>query len=338
MLLGPGLRAEAVMADNMLTLLAGLILLLGGGDLLVRGASGLARAIGVSPLIIGLTVVAFGTSAPEMAVNLVAVLEGSGELSFGNIIGSNMANIGLIVAGTALVRPLPIQHSIVTRELPMMLLATATTCVMGMDLLLTGRDASYDAGDGLVLLLLFSVFLYYTGATGRSQRASNGLLAGAREVARTHAAGSATQNGLLLIFGLVALVMGAELTVDGGVGLARSFGISEAVIGLAVVAVGTSLPELAAALVAIGRRQPDLAVGNVVGSNIFNLLMVLGLCATLHPVPVPAGGLTDLGVTGALSLLLLFVATSHSRQIIRMEGAALLMLYLGYLTTRILLA
>jgi cation:H+ antiporter len=265
---------------DLLLLLIGLALLLGGGDALVRGASALAHRVGISPLVVGLTVVSFGTSAPELAVNLTAAWRGSGELSFGNVIGSNLANIGLIVGLTALLRPFDVQSIVVRRELPMMLLATAV------------------------------VFVFALGP----------VLAGALATA-----------------GLVALVMGAHFTVEGAVGIARDAGISEAVIGLTVIAIGTSLPELAASLVAVWRGQAEIAIGNVVGSNIFNLLLVMGATATLRPIPLPAGGVADLAVLSLLSVLLWVVCATRKRRIIRDEGALLLTLYVVYLSGRALL-
>jgi cation:H+ antiporter len=318
---------------DFLLLLTGLILLLGGGDALVRGAAALAYRLGISPLVVGLTVVSFGTSAPELAVNLTAALRGSGELSFGNVIGSNLANIGLIVGLTALLRPLGVQAVVVWRELPMMVLATAFALVFALDTVLSGDASSrYDRADGIVLLLLLSVFLYYTAREVFRQRESRrgrvGLAVGSWSVPRSL---------LVATTGLVVLVIGAQLTVKGGVGIARSAGISEAVIGLTLIAVGTSLPELAASLVAAWRGQAEIAIGNVIGSNIFNLLLVLGATAAVQPVPIPAGGVFDLAALCVLSLLLWGVCVNQGRQIIRVEGALLLTIYLTYLSQRVLL-
>jgi cation:H+ antiporter len=313
---------------DLLLLLFGLILLLVGGDALVRGAAALARRLGISPLVVGLTVVAFGTSAPELTVNVTAALRGSGGLSFGNVIGSNLANIGLVVGLAALLRPLHIQTSVVRRELPMMLLATAVAFVFAL-----AGDASsgYERGDGIVLLLLMSVFIYYTAVDVFRQRKSGrgevGLAPGRWSVPVSLALGAA---------GLVGLVAGARLTVDGAVGIARAAGISEAVIGLTLVAIGTSLPELAASLVAAWRGQTGIAIGNVIGSNLFNLLLVLGVTATLRPIPVPVGGIADLTVLSALSVLFWALCATRERRIIRAEGALLLTVYVLYLCGRTL--
>jgi len=319
-------------ATDSLLLLTGLILLLAGGDALVRGAAALAHRLGISPLVVGLTVVSFGTSAPELAVNLTAALRGSGEISFGNVIGSNLANIGLIVGLTALLRPLDVQAVVVLRELPMMLLATAFALVFALDSMLSGDASSrYDRGDGIVLLLLLSVFLYYTARDVFRQRESR-----RGRVVLAVGSWSVPRSLLVAATGLLVLVVGAQLTVKGGVGIARSAGISEAVIGLTLIAVGTSLPELAASLIAAWRGQAEIAIGNVIGSNIFNLLLVLGATAAVRPVPIPAGGVLDLVALCVLSVLLWGVCVNQGRQIIRVEGALLLTIYLTYLSQRLL--
>lgn len=320
-------------AMNLLLLLFGLILLLVGGDALVRGAAALARRLGISPLMVGLTVVAFGTSAPELSVNVTAALRGSGGLSFGNVIGSNLANIGLVVGLAALLRPLHIQTSVVRRELPMMLLATAVACVFALDSLLAGgTPSSYERGDGIVLLLLMSVFIYYTAVDVFRQRQN-----GQGEVGLAPGGWSVPVSLSLGAVGLVGLLVGARFTVEGAEGIARAAGISEAVIGLTLVAIGTSLPELAASLVAAWRGQTGIAIGNVIGSNLFNLLLVLGATATIRPIPVPAGGVADLTVLTLLSVLFWGVCATRERRIIRAEGALLLTMYVIYLCGRVLL-
>jgi cation:H+ antiporter len=316
----------------------GLALLLAGGDLLVRGAASLARRLGVSPLAIGLTVVAFGTSAPELAVNVTAAWKDNSEISFGNIFGSNMANIGLIVAVTALIRPLEIKGLVTRRELPMMMLATAVAAALGLDALLGDGPSVFGRGDAIVLLLIFTVFVYYTTNDVIEQRADARRNAnnGDPWVAGVGARASAglTRSLAYTAGGLVGLVLGAQFTVDGAVGLARSFGVSEVVIGLTLVAVGTSLPELATSVAAGIKGYSDIAIGNLVGSNIFNLLLVLGVTAGIRPVPVPVGGFGDLLVTGVLSLLLWLASMSQRRTIIRGEALVLLALYLGYMGFR----
>lgn len=326
------------MLVNVIFLVVGLALLLGGGDVMVRGASALARVLGISPLVIGLTVVAFGTSAPELAVNVLAALRGSGDLSFGNIVGSNLANIGLILGVAAIVRPLDVRVSLTRREIPFMIVVSALALGMAFDPLVFGSDrGSFGRADGAILLLGFVLFLAYTGVQVRRQRASDELL---RTVAGGAGEGQAAPRAriapslLMTVGGLAALLYGGHLTVESAVRLARDLGVPELIIGLTVVAVGTSLPELATAVVATLRGHPDIAVGNVVGSNLFNLLFVLGLTSVICPVGVPTGGILDLVVMVGLAIVLLPIALTSSSRITRAEGLGLLAIYVAYLVWR----
>ncbi len=317
---------------DFLLLLLGLGFLLGGGDVMVRGASGLAAALRISPLIIGLTVVSFGTSAPEVAVNAIAAYEGNGDLSFGNIIGSNFANMGLIIGTAALLRALVIHGVIISRELPMMLLGTLAVSLMAFDpMLRDGAAGTLDRTDGALLLLLFGVFIYYTIGDALRQRYDDAFVqdAEASEYAK-QARGGIAWNLFLTVAGILGLVGGGRLTVYAGVDLAEAMGVPEVIIGLTIIAIGTSLPELVTSVTAVLRGQSDIAVGNVVGSNIFNLLFVMGITASVRPVPVPEGGYTDLFVMGAMSVLLLPFAITHRRRIVRTEGLVLLLLYISY--------
>ncbi len=323
-----------MLAFEGLLLFLGLFLLVGGAEALVRGSSGLARDLGVSPLVVGLTVVAFGTSAPELAVNLDASLRDEGELCFGNIMGSNIANIGLVIGIFAMLRPIPVEGAIIRREVPMMLVATAVAAVMGLSGDAGGR--SYARQEGVVLLLLFAVFLYYTISDVFRQRGADPFVVQTHLAAPDRMWGSVRLNVALAVGGLVALVGGAELTVTAAVDLAEAFGVSQVVIGITLVALGTSLPELVTGVVAALRAQTDLAVGNIVGSNIFNLLFIMGVSASVRSVPVPDGGGIDLAVLIALSALLLFVCTSHRRRIIRHEAGLLLLIYASFVGWRIL--
>ena len=324
----------------------GILILVGGGELLVKGAAALARGVGISPLIVGLTVVAFGTSAPELAVSIQAALTDSGTLAFGNIFGSNMANIGLVIGLAAVLHPLQIDHVVIRRELPMMLLALAAAMVMAFDVELGEQRDAYVRSDGLVLLLFFFVFIYYTlGDFGR-QRGNHRAKANGSEssdvgpiwaagVPQPKDTGRTLTSILLIVVGLVGLIYGADLVVRGGVGAARAMGVPEVVVGLTLVAVGTSLPELVATLAAVRRNNIALAVGGVVGSNIFNTLLITGVASTISPMPIPVGGHVDLAATAILSLSLFFVARTHNQKIIRYEGLALLSMWALYVTARI---
>lgn len=313
-------------------LAAGIALLIGGGEGLVRGASGLARQLGVSPLAIGLTVVAFGTSAPELAVNVLAAMRGDTGVSFGNVVGSNIANVGLILGCAALVRPLEVQSAVIVREMPMMLVASAAVLVLGLDRA-SGRAEVYDRGDGMALLLFFSIFLYYTIAEVLRGRRTDPLVHESKSA--TSGPSATAPSVLLAVAGLVGLALGAEGTVRGAVSLAETLGVPRAIVGLTLVAVGTSLPELVTSVVAARRGQVDLAVGNVVGSNIFNLLFVLGVTSTIRPVAIPAGGVVDLSAMAVFSAALLFLAATHGNRLVRWEGGVLLFAYLAYVVARV---
>lgn len=318
------------MVVDLLLLVVGLGLLLGGGDALVRGAVALAERFGIPAVIVGLTVVAFGTSTPELVVNLVAAYRGTSEIGFGNVIGSNIANIGLLLGLTALYRPLTAHPSVVTREIPMMLLASLAALIMAEDVFLTGRDANlFNRDDGVLLLLLFGVFLYYTVADALRQRGEV-----AAEFEQAQAERARPRRGwlivALLVGGLAALIVGGQFTVNAAVSLARGAGVPEVVIGLTIVAVGTSLPELATCVAAARRGESDVAVGNIVGSNIYNLLFIFGCTAAIAPIPLPDGGIVDLVVMLGFSLALLPIAMTHQKRITRLEGGVLLLLYAAY--------
>ena len=327
---------------DFLQLAAGLTILVCGGELLVRGASALARRLGVSNLIIGLTVVAFGTSAPELAVNVGAALNDAGSLAFGNIFGSNMANIGLVIALVAMIQPIPIQNILIHRELPMLILATAAALVMAFDSELGGERNAYMRTDGIVLLFFFIIFLYYTISDLLSRgkdRAAAALDDGSPlidipdddEIA---SGGGLTRDIILTIIGLGGLIGGAKLTVEGAVGLAYAFAVPEVVIGLTMVSMGTSLPELATAISCLRQGKADMAVGSVIGSNIFNTLLVAGITATVHPMMIPPSGTVDLIAACGMSLLFALTAYTRGNVIVRAEGAMLMMVYFAYIIWR----
>jgi len=315
-------------------LIIGIALLIAGGDFLVRGASSLAGVLGISPLIIGLTIVAFGTSAPELAVNVAAALRGSMDLSFGNIIGSNIANIGLILGIAALMRPLKVRSTVIVREIPMMILATSAALVMGCDLVLRSEGNTFDRSDSLVFLLYFCVFIFYNIAQALKDKKPDLYLSETSESAEAKETRTVLVPAVMTIGGLILLVSAGRLTVSSATEVARALHISEVFIGLFLVAVGTSLPELATTVIASVRSQSDLAIGNVVGSNIFNLLFIMGVTAAIRPVPVPAQGIADLLVMAALSFVLLPIAASGRRTITRLEGVFLIVFYVLFIIGR----
>jgi cation:H+ antiporter len=320
---------------SFLSLTVGLAVLVGGGYLVVEGASSLARRLGVSKLTVGLTVVAFGTSAPELAVNLSAAVRGDADIAFGNIIGSNIANIGLILGLAAIIGTLAIHSQLITRELPLLLLATAGAAIMALDPLLRGGQAVYDRTDGLLLLLLFAVFMYGMVRDVLPRRDTDSLIKASEDTRPPTARWTLPVSIALTVLGLGLLVAGGDVTVRGAEGVALSLNLPASVIGLTIVAVGTSLPELVTSVVAGIRQEADIAVGNIVGSNIFNLLFILGITATVRPIPVPASGNIDIIALALFTAVLVPFSLTNGRCIGRTEGVALLVLWIAYVALRL---
>lgn len=299
----------------------GLATLVAGGELLVRGSAAAAARLGVPPLVIGLTIVAFGTSSPELVVSVTAALGGSPGVAFGNVFGSNVANIGLILGLCALVAPLAVHVGLVRREIPLL---------VGVSVLAGALTAPATVGRlaGIVLLAIFAGIAAYT---------VRGALRSRARVEVPDAAGRGRSLGWLaaqVVLGLVALGVGSRWTVTGSVALARSAGVPEVVIGATLVALATSLPELVTSVVATARGQADVAVGNVLGSNLFNTLFILGTTAVLAPIPVPDGGRFDVWAGAALAVLLVPLASTHGFRILRWEGGLLVAAYAAYILYR----
>lgn len=302
----------------------GFVLLIKGADLLVTGASSLAKRIGVSSLTIGLTIVAFGTSMPELVVNLLASAQGNTDIAIGNVVGSNIANILLILGVSAMIYPLAVQRGTVWKEIPFALLAVVMLIVMANDVLLDGSTTSVLSRiDGLVLIGFFVIFLYYVFGL-----AKNGKENAEEESVELFSVG---RSILMIGAGLVGLVLGGKWIVDGAVAFASSLGVSEALIGLTVVAVGTSLPELATSAVAAYRRNVDIAIGNVIGSNIFNIFWILGLSAIIKPLPfAPSLNADLLMVVLATSLLFLALFVGKRQILERWQGGVFVAMYVAY--------
>lgn len=320
--------------SDALFLAFGILILLAGGHGLVAGAVTIARRLGVSTLVVGLTIVAMGTSAPELAFNVIAARGGHPELSFGNIVGSNIANIGLVLGLTALLTPLVVAGRVVTKELPWLVVVSI---VAGLVTLLPWGPPGGGFGPvgGGVMLLWFGVFMVMWYRMGRSDR-NDPLVKGLGAEAEADTIGSMKVAVALVIVGLVGLVVGGQFAEKGAVGVARAMGLSEALIGLTIVAVATSLPELVTALVAVRKGHHDLAVGNIVGSNLFNLLLVLGTTAVITPVPRPVHGMSDLIAMTVITVLLWFMALTHKLKVTRAEGAVLVLGYVGYMAWSVL--
>ena len=300
------------MIINVLLIVVGVALVLFGADKLTEGASALARRLNVPEIIIGLTIVAAGTSAPELFVSLVSALNGTPDMAVGNVVGSNTMNAMLIVGAAALVAPMVISPSTVKKDIPCSVLASILLAVLAFDGFL-GRF------DGIVLLLGFAAFMAYTLVQSK---------AGKDDVVKESS--PVWKNILFIVFGLAGLVVGSNLFVDSASDVALSLGISEAVVGLTIVAGGTSLPELATSVVAARKGQSAIAIGNVIGSNVFNILLILGLTSAITPLEIEGITTIDMAVM-LLSVALIWLFSRTRYTVERWEGAALLLGYMAYL-------
>jgi len=307
-----------------LFLALGFVLLIKGADFLVDGASLIAKKLGISALVIGLTIVAFGTSAPELIVNLFASLQGNPDIAIGNILGSNIANILLILGISAVIFPLAVKRGTVWKEIPLCLLAIVVTAFMANDALIDGgKFSGLTRIDGLVLISFFIIFLYYTFGISKSGEGDTGVVIKERSLFKA---------GAMVAVGLVALTIGGKWIVDSAVNIATSLGVSQAILGLTVVAVGTSLPELATSAVAAYKKNADIAIGNIVGSNIFNVFWILGISAVIRPLPFSAMLMRDIAVTIAATFLLfifMFIGKKHILE--RWQGALFVVAYFAYI-------
>ena len=312
---------------NYILLVVGFILLVKGADLLVDGASSIARRLKVSNLLIGLTVVAFGTSTPELFVNVIAAIKGTPAIAIGNIIGSNIFNILLILGISSLIYPLIVTKGTVWKEIPLTLFAVVMVAIMANKTLIFGKGMSgLSRIDGLILLAFFAAFLFYLLKIAKPTEQN----VGETETPKKY---GLLKLSLALVAGFAALFTGAKLVVDSAVILAANFSVSESFIGLTIVAAGTSLPELATSAVAAAKKNCDIAVGNIVGSNIFNIFLILGLSATISPLPFQSANNIDIGVAILASLLLfIFMFSGKKRSLDRWEGAVFIILYASYIS------
>jgi cation:H+ antiporter len=309
-----------------LLLLVGFLILVAGADYLVKGASSIAKKLNISDLIIGLTVVSIGTSAPELSVNIMASLDGSAGMAIGNVIGSNIFNFLAIIGITAIIRPINLKSSLLKIEIPYAILASAALIFVTADVILDGNEGFIGRGDGLILLLFFSIFLYYVFLSAKKG-----------DIKENDATGHNTKTyslwiSLIMISGgLAALIFGGDLIVDNATVLARQWGFSDNLIGLTIIAIGTSLPELATSVVAALRGNSDIAIGNVVGSNIFNIFFVLGASSVIAPLYVAPESIAD-GLMAALAtaMVLFFAYRGKGQRIDKVEGLILISTYVLY--------
>lgn len=294
-------------------LILGFILLIKGADFFVEGASSVAKLLKIPSIIIGLTIVAFGTSAPELAVSVNAAIKGNNGIALGNVVGSNIFNLLVVIGICAIIHTVNVDKKILNRDHIFNLILTA---VLGV-LLFIGSDVS--RMDGIILLVFFAIFLFYTIRLALSDR---------QESKEDEKILSPILSGIYIIGGLLAIVYGGDFVVDSASAIALQFGMSESLIGLTIVAVGTSLPELVTSIVAARKGEPDIALGNVIGSNIFNIAFILGISATIHPFSVQMSSVYDIVYLIAVSVL--FYVFAYRGKIDRVKGVILTALYIAY--------
>ena len=311
-------------------IIVGFVALVKGADFLVDGASAIAKRFGISDLVIGLTVVAFGTSMPEFVVNMVSVAEGSTDLAITNILGSNIINTFVILGLTALVYPVASQKRSRDFDIPMSIIAgVLVLCFVAIQLPSGESERGIGRIGGIILLLMFCYFLYNTFRHAKDHPEESDS-----EAVKPMGIWKAI---LLLCLGFIGLVIGGELIVKSAVNIAVRCGVSEAIIGLTIVALGTSLPELATSVIAAFKKNSDIALGNVIGSNIFNVFFVLGMSATIRPLPAYEGIELDAIIAASGSVIVwMAVKTNKERKVQRWAGLLLLLIYGGYLTYRLL--
>ncbi|HLD81767.1 MAG TPA: calcium/sodium antiporter [Patescibacteria group bacterium] len=307
-----------------LLLFLGFALLVKGADILVDGSSSIAKKFGISDLVIGLTIVAMGTSAPELVVNIIASIKGNSDIAIGNVVGSNIANILLILGVASIIYPLSITKGTAYKEIPLNMLAVALLFVLANDFLIDGMNFSMiTRSDGIAFFGFFLIFLYYTFGIAKVKGKEKD------DIKKYHPLIAA----LLVVGGIVCLTIGGKLVVDAAVSIASRFGISQSLIGLTIVAIGTSLPELATSAVAAWKKSADIAVGNIVGSNIFNIFWILGLSSIIHPIPLNSINNFDILVCFlATVLLFIFMYTGKKNTLERWQGIIFIGIYTSYLS------
>ena len=309
---------------NTLLLIGGLALILVGANALTDGAAAVAKKFQISDLVIGLTIVAFGTSAPELVISVMSALGGSADMAIGNVVGSNIFNVLMIIGVTAMVLPIKVGEGILSKEIPLVILASFVLAFCANDLLLDGGSANVISRiDGLILICFFLIFMRYTFAIARN----GGEEAEGEKIKEM----PIWKSALFIVGGLAGLVYGGQLFVDGASGIASALGVSESTIGLTIVAGGTSLPELATSVTAALKKNSGMAIGNVIGSNLFNIFFVLGCSATISPLPM--GGINNIDMLVLIGSSLLFWLVGwffKKRTITRVEGALLVIGYITY--------
>lgn len=314
------------MLTAIISLIIGFIFLIKGADYFVDGASSIAKRLRIPSFIIGLTIVAFGTSAPELAVSLSAALKGSNDIAIGNVVGSNIFNTLVVLGASAAIAPISVEQGIIRKDYPLSIVAAVLLGLMSLDMFLFhAPKMTLGRTDGIILLIVFAFFMYSTLKNGFRQRRES-----EQEDEETGISDIPVgKNIFIILAGLAGIILGGDLSVDGAKDIARAFGLSEALIGLTIVAFGTSLPELVTSMIAAKKEESDIAVGNVIGSNIFNIFLILGLSATILPMTISSTYLYDI-----LVLVIVMTATylpiAKTKKVGRGMGTMMIMSYILY--------
>lgn len=314
-----------------LLLIVGFALLIKGADFFVDGASAIAKKLRVPSVIVGLTIVAFGTSAPEAAVSIVAAIQGNNGIAVGNVIGSNLFNLLVVVGIAAMIRPVPVEKEMLHRDYPFSIVAAIVLFFLVFDTKLAGaKEMVLSRGDGLILLVFFGIFMYATINSGLKARNES---KGKEQEDKTEKSGLTCI--VLTVVGIAGIVIGGELTVDSASEIAKTFGMSDTLIGLTIIAVGTSLPELVTSIVATKKGENDLALGNVVGSNLFNIFFVLGTSASIHSITLNMTAISDLLMLIGINAVV-FLAVLKSKKVNLPLGILMVISYIAYMAYAII--
>lgn len=312
---------------SLLKLVIGFLLLVKGADYFVEGASSIAKKLRIPTFVIGLTIVAFGTSAPELAVSISAALKGSNDIAIGNVVGSNIFNTLVVLGASAAITPIAVEKGMIKKDYPLSIFAAILLGVLSLDMLLFKAPAmSLGRVDGIILLIAFAFFMYTTVKAGLKERET---LNSEQEEALSNMHMPMWKSILILVVGLAGIVIGGDMSVEGAKEIARIFGLSEALIGLTIVAFGTSLPELVTSVIAAKKGESDIAVGNVIGSNIFNVFFILGTSATILPMNVSSTYLYDIGMLIGV-MVITYIPIAKTRRVGRPMGIAMVLAYVAY--------
>ena len=313
---------------SILKLVVGFLLLVKGADFFVEGASSVAKRLRIPAFVIGLTIVAFGTSAPELAVSLAAALKGSNDIAIGNVVGSNIFNLLVVLGASAVITPVAVEKSIIKKDYPLSLLAVILLGVLSLDtILFSAAEMTIGRVDGIILLIVFAIFLYTTIRAGFKERTAS---TSEDEEQTENKSMTMTKSLLIMVIGLAGIVIGGDVSVEAAKEIARTFGLSEALIGLTIVAVGTSLPELVTSIVAARKGESDIAVGNVVGSNIFNIFFILGTSAAISPMNMSSSYLYDIVVLIVITIVT-YIPIAKTKKVGRGMGIVMVAAYAAYM-------